>query len=1047
MNLAIPKFDRRWRPLARFLVLLHALLPLAAAQKRPAENATGPDTLSDSLSRGFKTPPASAKLRCYWWWLDGHTDKATITHDLEEMAAKGYGGALLVDAGGATQGGHDSVPAGPKFGSPQWVELYLHALREAHRLNLEITLNITSGWNLGGPDVTPEHASKLLTWSQTIVAAHASSPQHLDTPPVTNGFYRQIAVLAYPLHEGTALAGAEGSKRHALGHLAVKSAAAEMGFSMPDADYLLTDQQPGVKDADAELAEVVDISSNVDADGSLHWSPPADTKVAWEILRIGYTDSDARVSTSSDTWQGLAIDYLDPHELDRYWDASIEPLLRAAKPYAGSTLKYVATDSWELGGTNWTGAFREEFRKRRGYDPLHYLPIVAGRILDSRAQSTRFLADLRRTVADLVNTHYDRMAERAKAWGMGTQCESGGPHGAPLDGLETFRSSAIPQTEYWAKSLDHRSTDADRYFVKEVSSAAHIYGRPFAAAEGMTSIGNQWSESIDANLRPSFDQALTEGMNRLVWHEFTSSPKEMGLPGQEYFAGTHLNPNVTWWNEAGSFLQYLNRSQFLLQQGLPVSDLLYYYGDNVPNFVRLKQSDPAKVLPGYDYDVTDTETLLGRTTIGGNLLRTPEGIRYRALALPAARILPLPALQFAERYARAGGTLIGERPLHSQGVASPEEEQQFQHIVDALWKPCEAAKDHVTTVGNGRLYCTGNAHEALQRSGVAPDFEVENSSEAKLDYVHRSSADAEIYFVRNTLDRAVSTRVLFRVDHRQPIFFHADTGESSTTLLFAPTPDSRTTLPFSLGPHESVFIVFRGTSAHNYVTSIEQDGKTLYRHDANPFSSLPASFAITARNTKPVLHANEAGTYQITFADGVRATASEAAGQPLAMISPWTLSFPPNWGAPASVQVDRLQSWTGFSDPGIRYFSGTATYRTVLTLTQAQATSLAAASLRLGEVHEVAHVRVNGKDAGVLWKAPYAVRVDGFLHAGENQIEVQVTNLWPNRIIGDAQDPAGKHYTSTNIRSYNKNSPLLPSGMFGPVELVPVHDHVLDSSH
>ena len=125
----------------------------------------------DALRKGFANPPASARLRCYWWWLNGHTNEATITRDLEEMQKKGYGGVLLVDANGANQNGNDNVPAGPEFGSPEWTALYVHALKEADRLGLEVTLNITSGWNLGGPWVQPEQASKLLTWSRTTVRA------------------------------------------------------------------------------------------------------------------------------------------------------------------------------------------------------------------------------------------------------------------------------------------------------------------------------------------------------------------------------------------------------------------------------------------------------------------------------------------------------------------------------------------------------------------------------------------------------------------------------------------------------------------------------------------------------------------------------------------------------------------------------------------------------------------------------------------------------------------------------------------------------------
>jgi hypothetical protein len=1014
------------------LIFGSSLVTANAEQKSVKHKQT-----ADALMEGFQRPPAAARLRCYWWWLNGHTTEATITRDLEEMSKKGYGGALLVDANGADQDGNDNVPAGPEFGSPAWTKLYIHALKEADRLGLEITLNITSGWNLGGPEVKPENASKLLTWSRVIAEPGSRLPLHLDMPPTKNGFYKPIAVLAYPLANGAELAGEAGSHRKALRGLEYKSAAAEMGFSMPDADFLLTDDSPGNRDEDMQLSQVRDISNQVDADGTVRWVPPADNHAAWEILRIGYTDSDARLSTSSGNWQGLAIDYLDPASFDGFWNANVEPLLSAARPYVGKSLKYVATDSWELGGTNWTGAFRDEFIKRRGYDPLLYLPAMTGRIVDSRETSTHFLTDIRRTVADLVNSHYDRMAVRAKAYGLGTECESGGPHGAPFDALETFRSSAVPQTEYWAMSKEHRTRDSDRFFVKEAASAAHIYGRPFSAAEGMTSIGNQWSESLGMNLRPSFDQALTEGMNRLVWHEFTSSPPELGLPGQEYFAGTHLNPNVTWWRDADTFFQYLNRSQFLLQQGLPVNDLLYYYGDNVPNFVRLKSDDPARVLPGYDYDVTDTDALLRRFTFAGGALRTTEGIRYRALALPVSRIFPLSVLKFMERYAEAGGTLIGERPLRSPGIVSAADELSFQKIVRRLWSSCETSADHHVSIGMGSLYCTTNSHDALVAMGVAPDMQEVEVAKTVVDYVHRRTADADIYFIRNTTNMPVVTNVMLRVGGRQPEFFHADTGAIKKSLLFKPTSDGRTLVPLTLEARGSVFVILRGPSSANYVTSLARNGKLMYDSGKIATGSLPGDFSVEQKNGAVVLSGLTPGVYDLVFSNGTKATVSAEGRQTMNVAGPWTLSFPGGWGAPSHVEVGRLRSWTEFDDPGIRYFSGRATYRTTLLLTDQQAITASSSVLKLGDVHEVAAVRINGKDAGVVWKAPYALEVGGLLHAGENLIEVDVTNLWPNRLIGDAQDPNAKHYTWTNIRKYTKVSPLLPSGMMGPVTLEP----------
>ena len=342
------------------LVLLTGLCSIAGfTQTRETPDAT--------LRSEFASPPAQAKLRCYWWWLNGNTTEETITHDLTEMSQKGFGGVLLVDANGSNQTGNSNIPPGPRFGSPAWTRMYVHALKTAAALHLEVTLNITSGWNLGGPDVTPAQASKLLTWSHTVVPDGKGFDGALPMPPITNGFYSQIAVLAYPLAHGGTLPGRAGDARRPIRALPLKTAAAETGLSMAPSEPLLEDAPAKQGEQDTELQNVINLSAQVDQAGHLKWQPPSGT---WEILRIGYTNSDARVSTSSDTWQGLAIDYLDRGAFDIFWNKTVAPLLEVSRPYLKTTLVNLATDSWELGGTNWTGRFAEEFRKRRGYDPI-----------------------------------------------------------------------------------------------------------------------------------------------------------------------------------------------------------------------------------------------------------------------------------------------------------------------------------------------------------------------------------------------------------------------------------------------------------------------------------------------------------------------------------------------------------------------------------------------------------------------------------------------------------------------------------------------------
>jgi hypothetical protein len=954
---------------------LLGLSSLAAAQPNAPQQTT-----AASLREGFRHPPQDARLRCYWWWLNGNTDKPTITHDLEEMKAKGFGGALLVDANGSSQNGNEDVPAGPKFGSPQWTELYTHALKEADRLRLEITLNIMSGWNLGGPTVKPEDASKLLTFAVTPVDGGAPRDLILAVPASKNNFYRDIAVLAYPLHHGRGLARQVGHHQ-ADGHaveqptggslssaIRYRAAAAEAGFSMPDTSSMLDDGLTGIFKtdptfADAALSEIRVLT--LEEGDRLHVDLPAGD---WEILRIGYTDSGAVVSTSSDTWKGLAIDYMSQRAFDHYWDENVEPLLRASQPF--HSLKYLATDSWELGGTNWTDDFRQQFLSLRGYDPVPYLPVVAGRILGDRNTSTRFLTDLRRTVADLIAiNHYDHFAERAKQYGLGVQAESGGPHGAPIDALETFRRSAVPQTEFWSEN-PHRNNDADRFFTKQAASAANVYGQHLVAQEGETSIGPQWSESLATDLKPAFDMAITEGMNRLVWHEFTSSPASTGIPGQEYFAGTHLNPKVTWWNQGAPFFEYLNRIQFLMQQGTPVNDVLYFYGDHVPNFVRLKADDPAHVLPGYDYDVINEDALLHSIRIERHLLVGPGGVRWRILALPKTRRPSIAVLRFVERYLEAGGTVVSLPPLSTTGNTPASQQQTFHTIVDKIWSNCSAGSSR--SYGAGTLFCTANTHAALEAQNVVPDVRLlsENvklgsSSKNCIDYIHRNSGTDEIYFVRSAYAQSQTFSIEFRA-HGHPEVWDPVTGELHRVQTTARDANG-TTITLTLPAFGSLGVVFSDNS--------------------------------TAPPQPQFLRSESANTN-------------------------WTLTVPHG----AAIPLNELASWTTLGQT--QYFSGTATYRATLIAPPLEDGELAC--LSFSEVHEIATVTLNGRPQAPIWAAPYMTCFPHDVRPGANTLEVTVTNLWHNRRVGSAQPSNHMAVTRTNIKPPDPQEPLVTSGLIGP---------------
>ena len=1008
-----------WSALLRLLMVVLALGALqCVAQVAPARYA-------DSLASGFETPPDSAKPLAYWWWLNGHTDAATITSDLEAMRREGYGGAILMDANGSNQEGNINVPEGPMFGTPEWNELFVHTLKVAKRLNLRISLTIQSGWNVGGPTVKGAQSAKVLTWTRKVVHGPMAGPLQIDVPPSKNEFYKDIAVMAYPLKHGAALAGTD--DRKPIRDLKLKAVFAEAGFSVPDSKPLLADFPSIAGEEDLDVSQEVDLTKQkFSYEGKLDWDVPAGD---WEILRIGYTSSNAKVSTSSGKWQGLVIDYLDRDALTGYWNTNVQPTLDAAKTYLGDSLRYVYTDSWEVGGVNWTGRFRETFIANRGYDPVPYLPLMTGRILTSRDASDRFLNDMRRTIGDLVLTeHYQIFGKLAAKNGLGFHPESGGPHGAPVDSLQLLGAGTFPQTEFWAPSA-HRATELDRFFVKEASSAAHIYGKTLVAAEGMTSVGPQWEESPGLDLKPTFDQEVCAGLNLLVWHEFASSPVSTGFPGQEYFAGTHFNPKVTWFKDGKAFFDYIGRVQYLMQQELPVADVLYYYGDQVPNFVQFKWSDPAHVMPGYDYDVVNEEIMTKGLNVANHRIRLANGTEYRELVLPPLTNISLPALRAVERLVTAGATVVGQKPARLTGLpTSKVTDADVTAIADKLWAGCGSDGEGVSKVGAGKIVCGGSARAALEADGVQPDLTSAGPApDEDFDFVHRRGRGAEIYFIRNRKATEVATVLSFRARGLAPEIWNAETGAMTPAGVYEQTKNARTNLPVWLGPYGSTVVVFR-KPAGAHVVRVERNGREVFPNmpaDAAPFS-------IDVRNGVMMLRAAQGGQYVAVTAAGRRMEATFAEPTELKLDGPWTVAFTPGWGAPAEVRMDKLASWTESSDEGVRHYSGTAAYSAEFEV-PSQLPEHARVVLDLGEVRETARVTVNGKEMGVAWKRPFALDVTSAVVTGKNSLKVEVTNLWPNRIIGDQSLPEGQRFTHTNITKFKADSPLMTSGLLGPV--------------
>ncbi len=886
------------------------------------------------------------------------------------MHDKGFSGAMIFDAGTELGWGPDeNPPNGPMFSSPEWTELYLHALNEAGRLGMELGLSIQSGWNLGGPYVTLDDKAKQITWSE--IQLEGAKPVELQMPvPESNyDYYRDICVLAYPARQ---------IERKPISHLEAKTGAKELGGSAPDCRFLLNDHPPEEGEEDALLRDIINITDKLRDDGTLKWNVP---EGKWTVLRIGYTPTTAHVATSSDNWKGHVLDYLSKDAFDRYWYKTVDPLLKKAGSLAGTVLKQLETDSWECGGMNWSINFAEDFKRYNGYDIITYLPIVAGKIIENREVSNAFLADLRKTIAHCVSeNHYKTFAEHAAAYNLGIQPECSGPHAGPLDGITNYSHSDIVMSEFWSPS-PHRPNPENRFFVKQASSAAHIYGKQYVGAESFTTLKKpHWADEPWCDMKPHMDFEFCEGLNMIFFHTFTCSPKEMGIPGQEYFAGTHINPQVTWWEYSIPFMEYINRVQSVLQSGRFKADVLYYYGDHVPNIAVYKGFNQAGSLPGYDYDVTNEEVLLQLEVVDGKVM-VPGDTEYRILVLPDHKVLSLAALEKVEQLLKKGATVLGSKPERLVSLVGGKQAQQKFHILsDKLWgeKPLFRGEKKIE---KGRLVWGQSAREFLQSEGVAFDFEV-LAVENQLDYqyIHYTIDDADVYFICNQTDQSQSIDCAFRVAGKQPELWDPVTGEITSANAFKQI-DGRTILPIQFDPYGSTFVFFKES------IQVEKQG--------------------LENSNYPVMKKMK-----------------EVTGS-------WHVTFDPKWGGPESVDFKTLSDWTENDDEGIEYYSGIATYSNDFELEPVTGKRY---WLELNRVKDagIAAVKLNGEDIGITWTKPFRVEVTGGLKRGKNSLEITVINSWQNRLIGDRGKPQEERYTKTNI-NIRDDWKLRISGLLGPV--------------
>ncbi|MFC4197851.1 glycosyl hydrolase [Pedobacter jamesrossensis] len=733
-------------------------------------------------------------------------------------------------------------------------------------------------------------------------------------------------------------------------------------------EYLWENQlDDGSNNMRVSAGSVINISRFLDHNGVLNWNAP---KGKWIIKRVGLVPTGTKNAPASPEATGFEVDKMNRVALEKHFNAYLGKFLKELPAEKRKSFKHVVLDSYEVGPQNWTEGLAEDFKKKYGYDPIVWLPVLSGTIVNSPQQSDRFLWDLRRLIADRIAYDYaGGLRDISQKNGLKVWSENYGHWGFPSEFLLYGGQGGEIAGEFWVEGT------LGNVECRAASSAAHIYGNNRVFAESYTAGGLPY-QRYPGYLKKRGDWSFTEGINHVLLHVYIHQPYEDKDPGMNAWFGTEFNRKNTWFEQSKTWIDYQRRSMFMLQQGKPVNDICYFIGEDAP---KLAGGRDPEIPAGYSYDYINADVILNKMTVKDGKLTLPDGMSYSMMVLPPLTTMTPELLQKIKELVIGGGIILGPKPSKSPSLRNyPNADQKVRTLADELWGDTNRKDQTTNALGKGFVLNGINLDRALAQFQIYPDIVIPNGK--PLLFTHRKTAKEEIYFITNQSDDRQEATITFRVKGKHPELWDATTGTTRKLPQFNST-STGTALSLKFEPAESYFIVF-----------VADDDKS------------------TATENFPEAIIEQ----EIT--------------------TPWSVKFQANRRGPsAEVEFATLQDWSKHPDEKIRYFSGTATYTN--TFIGKAPLSGERIFLDLGDVKNMAMVKINGKTVGGLWTAPWHIDITKFVSNGKNSVEIEVVNLWVNRMIGDSKLSEKDRPTWLANNYFNPTDPLTPSGLLGPVSI------------
>ena len=1035
----------------------------------------------------------SNKLWCYYYWIDDDISKEGVTKDMEAMKEFGIGAVLI----GNINPNEVDGPV-PLF-SDKWWEIIVHAVNEGHRLGIDVGNFNSPGWSQsGGPWVSYEKAMRHLVYSEISVSGTQEvsvnlvkpadefqdtyvlafqkiqaeknrltnsnssvicspairNPEKLfDENPATsalftisndaeytinissNNLIKARSLLLYPtelvfkcdcelfakIDEDYSLISSFPFDRSnpsvAVGPVVggpvaislpetsassfrlvcknMVSNVKESGFS----DILITESQVLEKYIEKTLGKMhptpfpefdsylwdqqdelgnknLIISDVIDLSDKMNENGLLTWQVPdgeWTVLRMGMTPTGTKNSPAAPQGKGYEIDKASEELVRFHFEQYIAEIQKRVPEESRSAFKYVIADSYEMGSQNWTDGFEERFTEKYGYNPVKYLPVMSGRIVGSVEESERFLWDLRRAVADDIAYQYvGGLRKISNENNMQLWLENYGHWGYPGEFLMYGGQTNLLSGEFWNEG------SLGNVECKSASSAAHIYGKPITSAEAFTAASHSYKRH-PALLKKRGDWSMTEGINHFVLHLYIHQPDDERIPGVNAWFSTEFNRHNTWFKQGKTWADYMRRSQYLLQQGKYAADVCYFIGEDAPKMTGTR--DP-ELPDGYSYDYINAEVILTRLAVENGKFVLPDGMTYSVMVLPKLETMRPKVLAKIEELVKQGGVVLGSAPLRSPSLQNyPENDEEVHQIATRMWTNNYVDGKLAQAYGKGFVFDGMGLQEVLDNVEIEKDFDL--LEDVPVLWTHRTLPGMDIYFVTNQGDDELDIKPSFRVVGLSPQLWDA-VSDDIRLLNDYTVENGRTIVPLTLKAQESYFIVF--TNQINEKTGLG---------------------------------------YIENFPD---------AESILTIDGDWTIDFlNKDIGPKEPLHVTNLTDWTHSDNEQIKYYSGTAIYSTAFTMEDVPESG--DIFLNLGQVGVMAHAKLNGKDLGGTWIAPFLLHTNDYLKQGKNLLEIEVVNLWRNRMVLDESLPQDQKYTWTSVEDVEAGEELSASGLLGPVSI------------